>query len=271
MPNLNQVPRPNLAPIASNEGQDLRADNITLSFAGLHALKNLNLVIAAGGLTGLIGPNGAGKTSLVNIFTGFQQPTSGQIWLGGQKISGRPAHHIRHRGIARSFQSGRLFKDLTVRENLEVTAIGLGASRRLAQYLADEMLAWMGIAHLKHRLAGILPYTDERRVGIGRALMMSPRFLLLDEPAAGMSATEVAELATLIRAIQQEKNCGILLIEHNIGLVLELSEQIYVLDSGELIAAGTPAAIKASPRVTQAYLGTAQNLRDLSGLAGAAS
>ena len=159
-------------------------------------------------------------------------------------------------GIARTFQSGRLFADLTVHENLEVTGVGLGLSRREASRKADDLLDWIGIAPLADRLAGGLPYTDERRVAIGRALMLEPSFLLLDEPAAGMSAEEADDLSRLIHRITLEVKCGVLLIEHNIGLVLKTCHSIYVLDSGEIIEFGTPDAIKASEKVRLAYMGT---------------
>jgi branched-chain amino acid transport system ATP-binding protein len=163
---------------------------------------------------------------------------------------------VRQRGIARTFQSGRLFADLSVLDNLEVTGVGLGLSRREAAKKADRMLEWIGISHLAERLAGGLPYTDERRVAIGRALMLEPRYVLLDEPAAGMSEEEAADLARLIRRIVAEMKCGVLLIEHNIGLVLNICDHIHVLDSGEIIEVGPPAVIKASEKVRHAYMGT---------------
>jgi branched-chain amino acid transport system ATP-binding protein len=167
-----------------------------------------------------------------------------------------PPHRVRQRGIARTFQSGRLFADLSVLDNLEVTGVGLGLSRREAAKKADRMLEWIGISHLAERMAGGLPYTDERRVAIGRALMLEPRYVLLDEPAAGMSEEEAAELAKLIRRIVAEMKCGVLLIEHNIGLVLNICDHIHVLDSGEIIEVGEPAVIKASEKVRHAYMGT---------------
>lgn len=234
----------------------LLADNVSVSFAGLKALSNVALALPPSRVTGLIGPNGAGKTTLVNVLTGFQAPTEGRVVMNGDDITGRPAHVIRRLGVARTFQSGRLFSDLTVIDNLEVTAVALGLKRRGAFRLASEMLDWMGIGHLADRIAGALPYTDERRVAIGRALMMEPRYLLLDEPAAGMSHDEAMDLARLIRRIVDEMTCGVLLIEHNIGLVLEICDMIHVLDSGEIIEVGDPALIRASEKVRHAYMGT---------------
>ncbi|MBL8892988.1 MAG: ABC transporter ATP-binding protein [Rhizobiales bacterium] len=234
----------------------LTADHVSVSFEGLRALSDVNVAVPREMVTGLIGPNGAGKTTLVNVLTGFQVPTEGHVILDGEKLERLPPHQIRRRGVARTFQSGRLFSDLTVLDNLEVTGVGLGLPRRDAAARAEAMLEWIGIAHLADRAGGGLPYTDERRVAIGRALMMDPSYLLLDEPAAGMSVEEARELAALIKRIVAEKKCGVLLIEHNIGLVLNICDHIHVLDSGEIIDVGSPAAIKASEKVRHAYMGT---------------
>lgn len=237
-------------------GHSLASTGVSVSFEGLRALSNVTLDVPRETVTGLIGPNGAGKTTLVNVLTGFQKPTAGSVTLDGEDIAGVPPHRVRQKGIARTFQSGRLFSDLSVLDNLEVTGVGLGLSRREAARKADAMLDWIGIPHLAERTAGGLPYTDERRVAIGRALMLEPRYLLLDEPAAGMSAEEASDLASLIRRIIAEVRCGVLLIEHNIGLVLNICDHIHVLDSGEIIEVGPPAAIKASEKVRHAYMGT---------------
>jgi branched-chain amino acid transport system ATP-binding protein len=236
--------------------QSLSARGVSVSFEGLRALSNVTLDVPREKVTGLIGPNGAGKTTLVNVLTGFQKPTAGEVALDGEAIGGVPPHKVRKKGVARTFQSGRLFQDLSVLDNLEVTGVGFGLSRRDAAAKADTMLDWIGISHLAERMAGGLPYTDERRVAIGRALMLEPAYLLLDEPAAGMSAEEAEDLASLIRRIIAEVKCGVLLIEHNIGLVLNICDHIHVLDSGEIIEVGPPSAIKASEKVRHAYMGT---------------
>lgn len=236
---------------------DLRADKVSVAFAGLKALSGVDLTVAPGQIVGLIGPNGAGKTTLVNVLTGFQAATEGAVLLDGQPLGNLKPHEVRRRGIARTFQGGRLFRDLPVIDNLEVTGVGLGQSRAAAIAEAEAMLDWVGIAPLAGRIAGALPYTDERRVAIGRALMGRPKFLLLDEPAAGMSAQEAADLSNLIRRIAGEMGCGVLLIEHNVGLVLGLCDHIVVLDSGAVIETGPPAAIRASETVRHAYMGTA--------------
>ena len=237
----------------------LSAENVSVSFAGLKALSSVDLQITPGRIVGLIGPNGAGKTTLVNVLTGFQAPTEGTIKLDGAALSGLKPHQVRRRGIARTFQGGRLFRDLPVLDNLEVTGVGLGMSRRAAIAEAEAMLDWIGIGALGSRIAGTLPYTDERRVAIGRALMGRPAYILLDEPAAGMSTPEARELSALIRHIAGDLGCGVLLIEHNVGLVLGLCGHIVVLDSGAIIEQGPPAAIRDSEKVRHAYMGTTAN------------
>src|SRR5438445_4185609 len=159
------------------------------------------------------------------------------------------ANKLRLKGVARTFQSGRLFRDLPVVDNLEVTGVGLGQTRRDSIAEAERVMDWLGISHLAGAIAGALPYTDERRVAIGRAIMGNPRYLLLDEPAAGMSEHESHDLAAIIKRIAGELGVGVLLIEHNIGLVLELCERIFVLDSGEIIEVGAPAQIRDSDAV----------------------
>lgn len=236
---------------------ELRVDKASVAFAGLKALSGVDLTVTSGQILGLIGPNGAGKTTLVNVLTGFQAATEGAVLLDGQSLAGLKPHEVRRRGIARTFQGGRLFRDLPVIDNLEVTGVGLGLSRRAAVAEAAEMLDWVGIAPLADRIAGALPYTDERRVAIARALMGRPKFLLLDEPAAGMSAQEAAELSQLIRRIARERDCGALLIEHNVGLVLGLCDHIIVLDSGAVIESGPPALIRGSEKLRHAYMGSA--------------
>ena len=235
----------------------LIADKLSVAFAGLKALTGVDLTVTPGQVTGLIGPNGAGKTTLVNVMTGFQPPTEGRVALEGADLMGLKPHEVRRKGVARTFQGGRLFRELTVMDNLAVAGVGLGQSRRAAEDEAVAMLDWMGIGALEPLIAGTLPYTDERRVAIARALIGQPTYLLLDEPAAGMSGAEAADLAALIRRIATERNTGVLLIEHNVGLVLQVCDHIVVLDSGQVIETGPPAAIRDSERVRHAYMGTA--------------
>lgn len=233
----------------------LELRSINVAFGGFKAIDDVTISLKKAEIVGLIGPNGAGKTTCVNVITGFQDPSFGTVMLDGESINGKAPHDIRRRGLARTFQAGRLFTGLDVLDNLAVTGVGLGHSRRASEEEAMRLLDWMGVAHLAELPAAGLPYTDERRVGIARALMFAPDFLLLDEPAAGMSEAEADDLAEVIRRIAGELECGVLLIEHNVGLVLSLSNHVYVLDAGKIIEEGDKAAILGSQAVREAYLG----------------
>ena len=233
----------------------LELSSISVAFGGFKALDDVSISLKKGEIVGLIGPNGAGKTTCVNVITGFQDPSSGTILLDGHNINAKAPHAIRRRGLARTFQASRLFTGLDVLDNLAVTGVGLGHSRRSAEQEAMRLLNWVQASHLAELPAAGLPYTDERRVGIARALMFAPDFLLLDEPAAGMSETEADDLAQIIRRIADELGCGVLLIEHNVGLVLSLANHVYVLDAGKIIEQGDKAAILGSQAVREAYLG----------------
>lgn len=238
-----------------SDGISLTTEGVSVSFEGLRALSDVTLSIAKGEIIGLIGPNGAGKTTLVNCLTGFQKPSSGRVTLGARDTTKWKTARFRQAGIARTFQGGRLFRDMTVQQNVEVTAVALGLSRRAAAHEAALLLDWMGIGHLRGQLASTLPYTDERRVAIARGLIRSPDFLLLDEPAAGMSDHECEELMSLVRSIPRDHGCGVLLIEHNVAVVLGLCARIHVLDGGRTLAEGTPADVRSNKSVISAYLG----------------
>ncbi len=240
--------------------QVLTARHISVAFAGLHALRQVDIEVRRAQVVGLIGPNGAGKTTLVNVLTGFQTVNSGVISLDTRTLNGLSAHHFRRLGIARTFQAGRLFKGLSVLENLMVTATALGPHPRVARQQACELLAQMQLQNLATHLAGGLPYTDERRVAIARALMENPHFLLLDEPAAGMSDHEATDLSALIRDIALNRGCGVLLIEHNVRMVLQTCAHIVVLDAGAVIASGKPDEIRHNEAVRHAYMGTTTDL-----------
>jgi branched-chain amino acid transport system ATP-binding protein len=235
----------------------LLAEQVGVTFKGLRALHEVNLQVRPGEVVGLIGPNGAGKTTMVNVLTGFLPPSAGHIRLGGQLLNGRRAHEFRRLGIARTFQAGRLFRNMSVQDNLVVSGTALGASLQDANHQARQLIAELQIQPIAQHMAGSVPYTDERRVAIARALMGAPKFLLLDEPAAGMSDHEATELAALILELARERGCGVLLIEHNVRMVLETCSQIVVLDSGEPIAQGSPEVIRNDERVRAAYMGTA--------------
>jgi branched-chain amino acid transport system ATP-binding protein len=241
--------------IAQAQAAELVAERIVVQFQGLMAISDVSLKVERHEIFGLIGPNGAGKTTLVNCLTGFQRPTTGRVLLAGADTTGWRPDKFRKQGIARTFQAGRLFRDMTVAENVEVTALGLGMSRRAAHEHAMAMLAWVGLADKADAVAGTLPYTDERRVGIARAMVLSPAFVLLDEPAAGMSDAECEDLMHTIVAIPKEFTCGVLLIEHNMGVIMGVCDRIHVLDGGRTIAQGLPAQIRSDANVISAYLG----------------
>ncbi len=238
-----------------SEAQRLSAQKITVKFQGLAAISDVSLSVERKEILGLIGPNGAGKTTLVNVLTGFQLPTTGSICLADEDITGTPAEDMRKRGIARTFQAGRLFKEMTLLENVEVAGVGLGLSRKQAEAQAMELLAWVGLEGQEETMAGALAYTDERRVSIARAMVQSPAFILLDEPAAGMSDSESDGLSKLIKEIPQLFNCGVVLIEHNMDVIMSVSDRIHVLSNGMTIAQGTPAEIRSNKEVLTAYLG----------------
>jgi branched-chain amino acid transport system ATP-binding protein len=238
----------------------LAARDVTVTFGGFTALSEVSLAVTPGAVHGLIGPNGAGKTTMVNVLTGFQAPSAGNVMLDGAPVGNWKPHALRRAGIARTFQAGRLFTGLDVLDNLAVTGVGLGHGRRASEAEALRLLDWMGAGELAELPAAGLPYTDERRVGIARALMFAPAFLLLDEPAAGMSEAEAGELAALIGRIAGELDCGVLLIEHNVGLVLSVSHHVYVLDAGRVIEEGDRDVILGSQVVREAYLGRDQEV-----------
>ena len=236
--------------------ESLEVHDVSVSFEGLVAVDSVSVSLHRGEVLGLIGPNGAGKTTLVNVLTGFEKPTKGRVLLGGEDVTGWPPHRLSRKGLGRTFQAVRLFRNLPVLENLEIAAIGSGLGRIRAARRAMEILEWMEFTHKAHVKADTLPYGEERRVGIGRALALAPRFVLLDEPAAGLSDSECDELMGLVAKIPSAFNCGVLLIEHNMRVIMGACHRIHVIDSGKTIAAGTPEQIQQNPDVIRAYLGT---------------
>lgn len=238
----------------------LHAKDVHVAFGGLRALKGVDLRLRRGEVLGLIGPNGAGKTTMVNVLTGFQAATSGDVTLDGRSLSGLGPRNVARAGVARSFQAARLFRDLTVRQNLEVAAIGSGRKRKEARAKADALLDWIGCGGKADMAAGSLPYGDERRIGIARALALSPRYVLLDEPASGMNDQECDALMLLISEIPDKFDCGVLLIEHNMQVVMGACRRVHVLDNGKSLAEGTPAEMRANEDVRRAYLG-AKNIK----------
>jgi branched-chain amino acid transport system ATP-binding protein len=240
---------------ATSDDGGLCTDGVTVDFQGLRAVELVTLHVAAREILGLIGPNGAGKTTLVNVLTGFQAPSSGGVSLAGVPVTTWPAWRRARAGLARTFQNVLLFPALSVSENVEAGALGVGASRSEARARAREVLGWLDLAHLANQSAGSLPFGAERRIGIGRAIAARPRFLLMDEPAAGLNDAECRDLAVLIRRIRNELDCAVLLIEHRMSLVFELCDRVHVLAQGRTLAVGSPQEIQGDVSVRRAYLG----------------
>ena len=225
------------------------------SFDGVQALDAVTLELHPHEVVGLIGPNGAGKSTLVNLMTGFDLPTSGTIELDSREITGWSPHRRSRAGLARTFQHSKSFRELSVRENIEVAALGVGAGPREARRRADEMLALLGLAAEAAQPAGSLAHGDERRLGVARALAMRPSFVLMDEPAAGLPEAEVPEFAAVVRAVRDDHGAGVLLIDHNMALIMDVCDRIHVLDQGSSLAEGAPSEIRANLDVASAYLG----------------
>ena len=236
--------------------QSLQAIEIAVEFAGLRALDGVTLALKAGEILGLIGPNGSGKTTLLNVLTGQVAPAAGRVLCEGRDITRLEPRQIALRGVARSFQIVRLFNAMTVGENVEAAAVAQGASRRAAQARAAALLAEFGLAERHEDLAGALSFGDKRRVEIARALAAEPRFLLLDEPAAGMNEEESGSLLTLLAELPAKRSLGLLIIDHDMPLIMRLCQRLQVLASGRTIAQGSIEEVRNDPAVIEAYLGS---------------
>jgi branched-chain amino acid transport system ATP-binding protein len=235
-------------------GGSLRASGVSRSFAGVVALREVSLELGPGEVVGLIGPNGAGKSTLVNVLSGFDRPSTGRVLLEERDVTRWSAHRRGRHGLARTFQHSHAFRGLTVRENVEVSALGVGASGLTAARRANELLELLSLERYADRPASELAHGDERRLGVARALATEPRFVLMDEPAAGLPEAEVPGFATAVSAVR-DRGAGVLLVDHNVALVLEVCERIHVLDQGATLAEGTPDEIRADLGVAAAYLG----------------
>lgn len=253
----------------------LNLDRVTMRFGGVTAVKDFNLELEPGEIVGLIGPNGAGKTTVFNMITGVYQPTLGRIFFDGREIIGIRPDRITRAGIARTFQNIRLFRGLSVLDNvlianhLHLQAGFLEAMLKLPRYRREELamaersralLEQVGLLPFQHEQAGGLPYGLQRRLEIARALATRPKLLLLDEPAAGMNPKEAEDLTGFIKTIRDAYDLTILLIEHHMDVVMTICQRLYVLDYGALIAAGDPATIQGDQRVIQAYLGVDEDV-----------
>ena len=236
-------------------GGTLRATAVSRSFAGVQALRDVTLELHRNEVVGLIGPNGAGKTTLVNVMSGFDRPTSGAVELEGRDVTRWSPHRRGRGGLARTFQHSHSFGALTVRENIEVSSLGAGAGARAARRRADELLAMLGLGDYARAPAAVLPHGHERKLEVARALAIDPRFVLLDEPAAGLPESEIAEFASVVRSVRDERGAGVLLIDHNMALVMAVCDRIHVLDQGTTLAEGTPDEVRGNLDVAAAYLG----------------
>ncbi len=248
----------------------LRCEGIHLSFGNVHALSDMTFDVARGELVSIIGPNGAGKTSVINTITGFYRPTSGRIHFRGRDITGLPPHRVSRAGIARTFQNTELFAGLTVLENLLAArhlylksnllscALYYGFAERediAAREVVEDIIDLLEMEAIRKQEVGTLPYGQRKRVELGRALALDPELVLLDEPTVGMNLEEKEDMARFILDVTEEKGLTVVLVEHDMDIVMDISDRVIVFDFGTKIAEGPPAEIKTDDRVVQAYLG----------------
>ncbi len=226
------------------------------SFGSLKALDDVSFGLQTGDILGLIGPNGSGKTTLINVVTGLLPATAGSVHLDDLETTKKPPHRVARAGIARTFQTIRLFKELSVLENVEMAAVSMGLSRRKAVPIARGLVSEMGLDGWEDRLASEIPFGHQRKLEIARALAMQPKFLLLDEPAAGLNEDESDALLELLRHIPEQKHVGVLIVDHDMRLMMSLCATLHVLNYGKTIAHGTPEDVRGNPEVVTAYLGT---------------
>lgn len=234
----------------------LNVKGLSKYFGSLKAVDDVSMSLETGEILGLIGPNGSGKSTFINVITGMLPKNSGNVLIDDYNISEMPAYRISGCGLVRTYQTIRLFKNLSCLENVVIGAIGVGTPRRIAVCLAAELLAELGIGDKADLLAQGLTFRDQRLLEIARALASEPKFLLLDEPAAGLNEVETDELLTLLKSLPVKKHIGILIVDHDMRLIMELCNRLHVLNYGKTIAEGIPEEVRKNPEVVKAYLGS---------------
>ena len=261
----------NLNEAVDGAGMSLSVVGVDLRFGGIHALRNVSFKAKAGEVTAVIGPNGAGKTSVFNTISGFYRPNAGSVHLGEEDITKVAVHARAKRGLARTFQNIALFHGLSVLENIKLgghhtmqsgvfSALAYSKSMQekelaLREEVERRVIDFLELDHIRHQSVDVLPYGLQKRVELARALAMRPRVLMLDEPVAGMNREETEDMARFILDVQEEWGVTVLLVEHDMGMVMDISSHVVVLNFGQVIAAGTPAEVRAHPQVIEAYLG----------------
>lgn len=253
---MNGLLRSGSRPTDLHGATRLRASSIVVDFEGLRALEDVHLELEVGETKGLIGPNGAGKTTLLNVLSGFLAPTSGAVHLGDESLLQRAPMWRARAGVVRTFQNVRILPDLTVEENVAVGALGLGASRREAFDRVGELLELIGIEDRRYVLGEALTHGEARTVTLARALATRPRFLLLDEPGAGLNDSEKIELAEMVDKARDQIGCGVLLVDHDMPLVMRLCESVHVLNFGRTLTEASPQEVARDRQVIEAYLGS---------------
>ena len=256
---------------SSHQAQEvLKIDSATLDFGGLRALANVDITIEPGLITSIIGPNGAGKTSLLNCISGFYHPTRGEIHFGKRRLTNASPHQVSNLGISRAFQNIELFSGMTVLDNLMLARhqklrynffqalVYVGRTSRMEaenRGYVEDVIDFMELEPYRKSTVGSLSYGVQKRVEVARALTMGPQILLLDEPMAGMNIEEKEDMVRFILDIQKERDITVVLVEHDLGVVMDISDRIYVLDFGQLIGEGKPEEVAANPKVIEAYIG----------------